>query len=1144
MLDTHYPHIHSLSTVGIIYHGNYDYEFNPWCTSFAGESGLGKSIIADLLQLIFVGPQKGIYESATQSTDDRSLEGLVLGEEQGRAKGIGYAFVTIAKATDSYLTIGCYLEPGSHTAHPFVVQQSHDFKGELTCFEEPLSYRAFLDAEDLILPHRDCQKQLELQYQLVIKFYANNFAAYHDCLYRNMILPLDAGSSLSTLRSYAKIIRSFARSGDLVKKDADLKDFLFGTDKEKTIRTDYEQRVAKMARDQNDYRRNEDRLSDTTARVASLRELRRLESTAAVAQREYLGAEVSYRYQQAEQAQQTWQQAAATAQNLQLDFHKARAEQARRTVATAEAAVRAHGQQVAEQAEITEQLAGLQAEKDAAETKLAEQQQQLTAHQQQLAGIEEAKQWTKRYGSDPVVLAGLQRQHSIWRQQRRALADFEGRLQTAQALELFEESGWGAPVETDQLPENPAERVATLRAAVDEARRWRAFADLDDPESLATWAYRYGQPLTEEQESILAHFSHFSQFKGREEKDSRYLASPERLLFDGPLDCEPGSKRADGFWLNLDGVREWIRRLPEEERIFVAFDQERIRHQFQKRNQQVELLEANLQQARKLLGALESATDWLLFLPLYVQRGEITRISESELLPADAQALTKRLSWLAQATELTEQHGYYAGQVKHALNLAEQRGEKKRTLNDRQDELAILLRADLPTRKSSAQKTKQDQQLAAQQRIQWLRTAEIAEEQYVRHESVIKEEILPEVSDQNLAQWLTITERDISAANTANAQFFATWEQQQEAYQVARKKYAEELQEAYVEPEDASHPTLTKPTAEAWYQHRETYQQQFFILIVSYFGEGMVKRYQPDKDLASLIQAALSDTMEALVQADSDTLLDQAERHLRTINERSAQIAERKMQLLGEVFEQVELAVDEYQNEVNKISRYFQRGQTQITGGLRPVLKKKASPRFPLDWLNFIRKVLRHKEAGDIRGFQKLGETRGLDELMRAAFCEHTQQNNAPTVPELLNPKSYLELEFYMAFPNGEPNRGSTGQTFMFAALLNIARLSIIGRDRPGIRFMAIDEAHGLGGNLTTLLRLARTGAEKYQLISLSVEPLLNEAATQHKQYFLFENPVPNSRLNARPVMVDKTDLTAGLASEFPTSLFGDEPNE
>jgi len=1145
MLDTHYPHIQCLSTVGIIHHGNYDYEFNPWCTSFAGESGLGKSIIADLLQLIFVGPQKGIYESATQSTDDRSLEGLVLGEEQDRSKGIGYAFVTIAKAAGSYLTIGCYLEPGSHSAYPFVVQQSHDFKGDLTCFEQPLGFQAFLDADDLILPPTDCKKQLETRYQLIAKFYTNNFAAYHDCLYRNLILPLDAGSSLSTLRSYAKIIRSFARSGDLVKKDADLKDFLFGTDKEKTIRKDYDQRVARMARDQIDYQRNETRLADTTARVASLRQLRKLESAAALAQREYLGAEVAYSRQQTDHARQAWQQAAITAQNAQLECHKGRAEQARRGVAAVEANVRAHGQQVAEQTRLTERLASLQAAKEAAEATLAEQRRQLTASEQQLAGIEEARQWASRYGADPAALVSLQRQHNIWRQQRRALAEYEERLEAAQALALFDKLQWGVPPPAGQPLQNPVERVAALQAAVTEARRWRAFADLDDPESLATWAYHYGKPLTEEQESVLAHFSHFTQFKGREEKGSRYLADAKRLLFDNLLNCEPGSTRADGFWLNLDGVREWVRRLPAEERIFATFDQERIRQQFQQRNQQVAQLEAELHEARQLLGALEPATDWLVFLTLYAQRDTIRRVPELELLPTDEQALIERLGWLAQAEEITERHANYSRQEKNALELAEQRGTEKGTVDTRLAELLGLLRDGLPARETRAQEARHKQQQAEEKRTHWLQAAEITAGQYDQYEVRVEETLLLQVADQDLTQWLAVQEKTIPGLVAATAAALATWELWQKDQQTAEKKYTEELQEEYAAPATTSNPLLAKPTSDDWHGHRDEYHQQFVALIVSYLGEGMVKRYQPEKDLATLIQDALSDTMEALVQADSDALLDQAERHLRTINERSAQIAERKMQLLGEVFEQVERAVDDYQNEVSKISRYFKVGQTRITGGLRPVLKKKDSPDFPLDWLNFIRKVLRHKEAGDARNFQKLGEVQGLDDLMRAAFREYTQQDEAPTVPELLNPKSYLELEFYIAFPNGDPNRGSTGQTFMFAALLNIARLSIIGRDRPGIRFMAIDEAHGLGSNLTTLLRLARTGAEKYQLISLSVEPLLNEAATTHKQYFLFENPAPNSRLNARPVMVDKTDLTTDTtASNSQPGLFDNELDE
>lgn len=49
-----YPRIFSLSTVGIIYHNNCDYLLHPLRTDFTGGSGSGKSVIADLLQLIFV----------------------------------------------------------------------------------------------------------------------------------------------------------------------------------------------------------------------------------------------------------------------------------------------------------------------------------------------------------------------------------------------------------------------------------------------------------------------------------------------------------------------------------------------------------------------------------------------------------------------------------------------------------------------------------------------------------------------------------------------------------------------------------------------------------------------------------------------------------------------------------------------------------------------------------------------------------------------------------------------------------------------------------------------------------------------------------------------------------------------------------
>ncbi len=46
--------IHSIGTVGIRKHFNQDYLFHFLRTDFVGGNGIGKSIIANLIQLIFI----------------------------------------------------------------------------------------------------------------------------------------------------------------------------------------------------------------------------------------------------------------------------------------------------------------------------------------------------------------------------------------------------------------------------------------------------------------------------------------------------------------------------------------------------------------------------------------------------------------------------------------------------------------------------------------------------------------------------------------------------------------------------------------------------------------------------------------------------------------------------------------------------------------------------------------------------------------------------------------------------------------------------------------------------------------------------------------------------------------------------------
>ncbi|NHQ72805.1 DNA repair protein Rad50, partial [Elizabethkingia miricola] len=95
-----YPRIRRLSTLGIVHHQNFDYEFSPFRTDFVGEGGAGKSMISDLLQLICVGTRA--FHSPTKGTGPRKPNTMVLRTE-GKGTDMGYAFINIEKAENQYI---------------------------------------------------------------------------------------------------------------------------------------------------------------------------------------------------------------------------------------------------------------------------------------------------------------------------------------------------------------------------------------------------------------------------------------------------------------------------------------------------------------------------------------------------------------------------------------------------------------------------------------------------------------------------------------------------------------------------------------------------------------------------------------------------------------------------------------------------------------------------------------------------------------------------------------------------------------------------------------------------------------------------------------------------------------------------------
>ena len=96
-----YPKIYSLSTIGILKHYIHDYLFHPTRTDFIGDNGVGKSIIADLLQMMFIYDKNLIKFG----TDGVKNEERLINTLPYKTK-CAYCFLNIEVDIRKYITIG------------------------------------------------------------------------------------------------------------------------------------------------------------------------------------------------------------------------------------------------------------------------------------------------------------------------------------------------------------------------------------------------------------------------------------------------------------------------------------------------------------------------------------------------------------------------------------------------------------------------------------------------------------------------------------------------------------------------------------------------------------------------------------------------------------------------------------------------------------------------------------------------------------------------------------------------------------------------------------------------------------------------------------------------------------------------------
>ncbi|MFL9485110.1 hypothetical protein ACI6Q2_20160 [Chitinophagaceae bacterium LWZ2-11] len=290
-----YPKIYSLSTVGIIQHYNHDYLFHHKRTDFVGPNGVGKSILADLLQLMFIYDKDKIKFGTEDVNDTRFIHSLP------HETSCAYCFLNIIVEKDKFITIGIQIQNQERKRIiPFVIAREADLdmdKSKLALSKEALLFSRDFIRKGAIPDIQELADWLHDERKLKMTFFRNkdDVQEYYNFLYAQKLLPINL-SKENNLKAFAKVIQSFskAKTLKLSGKEAskNLKEFLF-EETEEEIKNDFEKEKNTLEKVLKEYKRLNDTIKILNDKQSSLRALRQQEETYHASLKAYKIAELS-----------------------------------------------------------------------------------------------------------------------------------------------------------------------------------------------------------------------------------------------------------------------------------------------------------------------------------------------------------------------------------------------------------------------------------------------------------------------------------------------------------------------------------------------------------------------------------------------------------------------------------------------------------------------------------------------------------------------------------------------------------------------------------------------------------------------------------------------------------------------------------
>lgn len=1082
-----FPYIHSLSTVGLIHHYNNDYLFNRVRTDFTGDSGTGKSMIADLLQLVFVGSSE--FEAATESMDEkRKPKGMVLNDKKRGLSGKGYAFLNIVVDDQQYLIIGMYLENSTNYAKPFIVHKGYDLESP-EFLNTPLLHASFL-VEQNILPIEDLKEHLKKK---ELNCESMQLSSYHKFLFNQELLPFDLADNPDKLKTYALIIRSFSRGKGFKFDTKHLQDFLFGTDKEKEILSSYHQQIENIQSSHQDSLNYQKQIAELKKKKTALQELIVLEKKQIDSRNSYLNGEYSF-----------LRNSLNDKKNQLNDVTPKLSQTVLETVLLEELD---NAEQIVQSKELVDNIRAFKDSK-ASEPKLIEDekrtQKQYLAKNALQEKIEQLENLLPQFDNSLNKLKEYYNLQLKNKGERSKLKSFIDELLEKGIFDEFDQSEWKKDYEKTLASHN--KRIQELETEIKTNEALLNFSNVDDKKSIAFWAINRKKGFSPIEESVLIKFKELI-VSNPKNIETKYLPNPEELFENIKQDYTDDN----GFWLNLNGVHGYV---PLVEQQFLESENPAVKKKYF--SEKYDVAEKALVKAKKSRETSEQFYDSLNSISglqenckIYARKLEIEGFNTIDILSINQEAFDDLLIQYSRKEVVFKEcqnaktdWGKTNDELKQFQGLA----KKYSKITDLDNHLEKV------KNKLKSLEGKSDNLVRKKDCIRYFL---YAENSLAEIESQLKQQI----TESSLASVLGEVKKQETELKTNRKELKIGLRTTKNELNTLKLEFKDNNMKI---PNEIDNSRLKKDDIEELKTNFEKAKNNYEIAIqslVKNFLSHDSYKYENEDDWRKLARGLLPEVFKSN-EITEEQFGSEIDERLESIIEKNTVIGDRKVQLLLEVFSKVESTFSTFSTEIDRLRSFFNSNDKRITGGHKVVVKLDPSTDYPINWITEFKKQMRQESTNRTGGlFQIVDESIDFKEIIQQSFKQCRGKKSDPKIEDLLNPKKYFELSFSLQKDNIK-NSGSTGQVYSAIALLCIARIALIeqgdgNKMRKGVRFMPVDEAEGLGSNYEMLSNIARS--EDYQIVSMSINPVGEFDEGSHYIYMLNEPEDEEVSINGVP---------------------------